>query len=545
MGAIYKAEDQKLDGRAVAIKEMSQSRLKPHEIAPATHMFEQEAKMLANLNHPNLPSIHDYFGEGGRWYLVMDFIEGTTLEERLNKAPGHVLSVEEALNICIQLTKVLGYLHTRPKSIIFRDLKPLNIMITPDDNVYLIDFGIARHFTPGKANDTLHFVSEGYAAPEQYGGKQTTPQSDIYSLGVILHQMLSGNDPQSNNPRYSFRLLQSYNSSLPSDLSNLVASMVNVDTARRPSSMEAVKQELERIQMQVNQEAHQSAWELSGRSTSMSYSPPVIEDDIEDIGDEQEYILPPFTPRNIPSIRPHIPSRPSINEDNVDVLQEDDEDDYYSEPNYTPPRRYAPVPNPAPSRTSSPGIDDDDEVYEPDYPPLPKRRYPQRPSYARRRYSPRLPNSNPPPSRRPSRVSQIQRPSRATATTASKSRFGDALFIGILTGVAAFILNLINFSITISFHLPWLTRLDIIPPMLFLLAGMLTGLIATARHLGFWAGAIAGGLFITLAFLLEPLKNDFSAPLYVSILIFALGGGLLGLLGASLVTIWHPSYSDI
>src|SRR5438876_3995810 len=103
--------------------------------------------------------------------------------------------MEEALDAGMQLCSVLGYLHACQPPIIFRDLKPANIMRTAESNLYLIDFGIARHFKPGQARDTVAFGSPGYAAPEQYGQAQTTPRSDIYSLGAILHQLLSGNDP--------------------------------------------------------------------------------------------------------------------------------------------------------------------------------------------------------------------------------------------------------------------------------------------------------------------------------------------------------------
>src|SRR5713101_1705781 len=165
MGAVYRAEDTQLGNRKVAIKEMSQSGLSPQEVIEAADAFKQEAHILAGLQHPNLPSIHDHFSEAGRWYLVMSFIQGETLEEYLNKAKGGKLPVEEVLQIGIQLCKVLGYLHTQQPPIIFRDLKPSNIMRTSDGHLYLIDFGIARHFKPGQARDTAAYGSMGYASP--------------------------------------------------------------------------------------------------------------------------------------------------------------------------------------------------------------------------------------------------------------------------------------------------------------------------------------------------------------------------------------------
>ncbi len=253
MGAVYKAEDIQFGNRLVALKEMSQSNLDQQEAKNVAEQFKQEAYMLAHLKHPNLPSIYDYFGEHGRWYLVMDFIEGTTLDARLDKMPGHALSVAETIEIGIQLAKVLGYLHSRPSPIIFRDLKPLNIMVTPEDNIYLIDFGIARLFKTGKAKDTIAYVSPGYAAPEQFGRTQTSPQSDIYSLGATLHQLLSGHEPNSNVPLFAFRPLTSYSPNIPPALSNLIDRMVDIDPDKRPASMNDIRKELESVQTQAKQ----------------------------------------------------------------------------------------------------------------------------------------------------------------------------------------------------------------------------------------------------------------------------------------------------
>src|SRR2546428_4305870 len=171
-GAVYKAEDTLFDNRLVALKEMSQGGLSAHEVAEATEAFKREALMLAKLVHPNLPRIYDYFTEQGHCYVIMDFIEGETLQEHLNKSVQGRLPVGKVLEIGIQLCSVLDYLHTRNPPIIFRDLKPANIMLTSDGYIYLIDFGVARHFKTGKARDTIAFGSPGYAAPEQYGKAQ-------------------------------------------------------------------------------------------------------------------------------------------------------------------------------------------------------------------------------------------------------------------------------------------------------------------------------------------------------------------------------------
>lgn len=245
MGAVYQAEDTLLGNRHVALKEMSQSGLSPQEQKEAADAFRQEALMLARLQHPNLPNIFDHFEEHGRWYLVMSFIEGETLEDYLGHAQGGKLPLEEVLQIGTQLCSVLGYLHNRQPAIIFRDLKPANIMRTSDGNIYLIDFGIARHFKPGQAKDTAYYGSMGYAPPEQYGKAQTTPRSDIYSLGATLYQLVSGHDPSSSP--FRFPLLQSLVLSAPAGLATLLTQMLELDEDKRPASMLLVKQELQAL----------------------------------------------------------------------------------------------------------------------------------------------------------------------------------------------------------------------------------------------------------------------------------------------------------
>src|SRR6266446_7824456 len=245
-GAVYKAADTQFGNRLVAIKEMSQSALSPQQIAEATQAFKREALMLAGLNHPHLPSIYEHFIEGGQWYLVMDFIEGQTLEQYLKRVGTHSLSVEQVLDIGIQLCKVLGYLHTRHPPIIFRDLKPSNVMLTPEGEIYLIDFGIARHFKPGQVKDTIAFGSPGYAPPEQYGNTQTTPRADIYSLGALLHQMLTGHDPLSNTPNmFTFPPLRLHEQ--PAGLKELITRMLEMNPANRSANMAEVRRELQGI----------------------------------------------------------------------------------------------------------------------------------------------------------------------------------------------------------------------------------------------------------------------------------------------------------
>lgn len=242
MGAVYVAQDAQLGDRMVAIKEMSQSGLSPQEMQDAAANFKQEAHLLASLHHPHLPSIHDHFESAGRWYLVMSFIQGDTLEDYVSQHPNKRLPAEEVVQIGQQLCDVLDYLHTYRPPIIFRDLKPSNIMRTDTGHIYLIDFGIARLFKPGQAKDTANYGSAGYSPPEQYGHAQTTERSDIYSLGATLYEILSGYSPS----RSPFRLpaLASLLPGVPTPLATLITHMLELDPGRRPASVKAVQQEL-------------------------------------------------------------------------------------------------------------------------------------------------------------------------------------------------------------------------------------------------------------------------------------------------------------
>jgi len=249
MGAVYQVEDLRLRRALRAAKELSQNGMSGAELRAATDAFEREAQMLAQLHSPHLPSIYDHFPEDGRWYLVMDFIEGETLAERLDKITEGKFAPSEAIRVAYQLCAVLHELHSYQPPIIFRDLKPGNIMLTPRDHVYLIDFGIARFFKQGQTKDTVALGSPGYAAPEQYGRAQTTPSSDIYSLGVTLHQMLSGHDPSADP--FQFADLQLDHIPCGPALATLVAEMVELKREKRLSTALEVKQRLEQIAQQL------------------------------------------------------------------------------------------------------------------------------------------------------------------------------------------------------------------------------------------------------------------------------------------------------
>jgi serine/threonine protein kinase len=147
------------------------------------------------LNHPGLARVSNFFNEGEMWFLVMDWVDGETLSDRLRAAGGR-LPVSESIAVIDQLCDVLQYLHNQQPPVIFRDLKPSNIMVNQQGQVKLIDFGTARFFKPEQSRDTVNLGTPGYAAPEQYGGiGQSDGRVDIYSLGVVLHELVTGHNP--------------------------------------------------------------------------------------------------------------------------------------------------------------------------------------------------------------------------------------------------------------------------------------------------------------------------------------------------------------
>ena len=322
MGAVYKAEDTRFSRRYVAIKEMSQSHLDSVELDMAIARFQQEADMLASLVHPNLPRITDRFSDQERSYLVMDFVEGKTLLELIKETPNHQLPVAQVLHYARQLCDVLIYLHEHYPPIIFRDLKPTNVMITPRGQVFLIDFGIARSFKEGKSQDTFFLGSPGYAPPEQHGYAQTNPRSDLYGLGATLHYCLTGRDPYYSQDRFSFPPARQLNPQVPPDFDQLIERLVAQNERERPASAREVQQALMRISQEAS--AHTStmlpmtpmtpAPVTNPASAPTQYAPPSVRGNDNAGGSPRSPTTPIMPPgsSSIPPLGQQVPSIPAI-----------------------------------------------------------------------------------------------------------------------------------------------------------------------------------------------------------------------------------------
>lgn len=273
MGSVYLAQDTRLP-REWALKEMSDNFQDIEERKAAEESFVAEAQILAALNHPNLPRIVDFFQEQGKHYLVMDFIAGTTLERRLQQGP---LNVSESLRIGVQVAQVLEYLHQQPQPVIFRDLKPANVILTPDGRPMLVDFGIARLFRQGAGKDTRALGTPGYAAPEQYGRGQSDHRTDLYALGATLHHCLGGVDP-AEHP-FQFESLSKARPDMPPELDRVVLRAVSLKPEDRFQNATDVRQALEGIERELSRSgvlpSSSKTAELSAQPPPPAAAPPV------------------------------------------------------------------------------------------------------------------------------------------------------------------------------------------------------------------------------------------------------------------------------
>lgn len=238
MGAVYLASDRNLGGAVRAVKEMVQSYIEGERQEKAVEDFKRESLLLSTLDHVSIPTIYDYFFDEAehRFYLVMKYIPGGDLATRLRTSVEGRLEEDVVLDWAIQLTDVLEYLHRHDPPIVYRDLKPANVMVdSKTGRVMLIDFGIAR-WVQGEQKGVTAVGTMGYAPPELFGGN-VDPRSDIYSLGATLFHLLTGADPQANpllifdfkkNPRP-----RQINTALSAGIDGIISKAVDYEPASR------------------------------------------------------------------------------------------------------------------------------------------------------------------------------------------------------------------------------------------------------------------------------------------------------------------------
>lgn len=244
--AVYLAADMREDGAERAIKEMSEADLSPRDREKTINNFLREAEILFNLQHPALAKVHKFFVEDRKHYLVMEYVAGQNLEDVMMQA-GRPLEWERVVEWGIALCDVFTYLHEQRPPIIYRDLKPPNVMLTPEGHIKLVDFGIARQLYPTSTQDTAQLGTDGYAPPEQYDA-HSEPRSDLYALGATMYHLLTGRVPESAPARLGGRALtpiRTHNPAVPETVERVVATALSLNAQDRFTSAARMGEALE------------------------------------------------------------------------------------------------------------------------------------------------------------------------------------------------------------------------------------------------------------------------------------------------------------
>jgi serine/threonine protein kinase len=255
MGSIYLAEDNRLPGRLCAIKEVQQDiNLSEAIREQGREQFYREASVLAQLDHPNLPKVSDFFSEGECDYLVMDYVPGEDLKTIMDRSrrDGHFLPQSDVLKWANQLADALEYLHSQPSPVIHRDIKPSNLKITPSGLVKLVDFGLVKQLVPDEMTVTV-IQGRGtalYTPLEQYGGDagHTDARSDIYAFGATLYHLLTNHQPTEAKQRFlqpaSLHPPRELNPNINPSVESAILWAMALHPDNRPQSIKAFRQSL-------------------------------------------------------------------------------------------------------------------------------------------------------------------------------------------------------------------------------------------------------------------------------------------------------------
>ncbi|MDL4838923.1 serine/threonine-protein kinase [Aquibacillus rhizosphaerae] len=242
MSIVYLAMDNRLN-KSLVIKDIRKRDNSDNELL--INSLVVEANMLKKLDHGALPKIYDIIESEGDIYVVMDYIEGESLKEKLSRETR--VPAKQVIEWAKQLSDVLDYLHGRePHPIIYRDMKPDNIMLTPDGKIKLIDFGTSREFKIDHSTDTTNLGTKTYAAPEQIAGKQTDARTDIYSLGVTLYHLVTGKSL--SEPPFEIKPIRYWDASLPEGLEHIINLCTQIEPDNRYQSCEELSYDLENVE---------------------------------------------------------------------------------------------------------------------------------------------------------------------------------------------------------------------------------------------------------------------------------------------------------
>ena len=251
MSVVYLAMDKRLN-KQWAVKEFRKDK-DDYSNQMALKALLDEANLMKKLDHPTLPRIVDIIDDNSSVYIVMDYIEGESLNKVL--AVSGAQPEEAVIEWAKQLSEVLDYLHTQNPPVIYRDMKPANIMLKPDGTIRLIDFGIAREYKEGKDGDTEAIGTRGYAAPEQFGGRgQTDARTDIFSLGITLYHLVTGHNPA--EPPYEIYPIRHWNPNLSSALEWMIQKCVQQNPEERFQSCAEITYVLENLDKFLSEYIH-------------------------------------------------------------------------------------------------------------------------------------------------------------------------------------------------------------------------------------------------------------------------------------------------
>ena len=266
MSVVYQARNERAN-KIWAIKEIRKDGMQNYEVVRQNLIAETD--MLKKLNHPNLPSIVDVIDREGTFLIVMDYIQGKPLSDVL-KASG-AQPQDDVIEWSKQLCDVLGYLHSRNPAIIYRDMKPSNVMLKPDNNIALIDFGTAREFKSSSVADTTCLGTRGYAAPEQFGGQgQTDARTDIYCLGATMYHLVTGHNPAT--PPYEMYPIRQWNPLLSSGLEQIILKCTQLNPNDRYQSCAELLYALDNIQYleEESRKSQKTKWNIFWTSVALT-----------------------------------------------------------------------------------------------------------------------------------------------------------------------------------------------------------------------------------------------------------------------------------
>lgn len=268
MSEVYLAANEE-NNRTVAVKGIYSANIRDFEAVK--HAIKTETELMRKLDHPSVPKIHEVIDIDDRMYLIMDFVEGTSLNQIVTEGP---LDEAKTLDIGRQLADVLGYLHSQPQPVIYRDMKPANIILKPDGKIMLIDFGTARVYKEKNLEDTTCLGTRGFAAPEQYGGMgQTDARTDIYGLGVTLYNLVTGKNP--SEAPYEVQPIRKIDPALSYGLEYMIDTCTKNDPNKRFQSAAEVLSAFDNMK-KLGSQAHRRAI-CAGLATKIAEAIPLTE----------------------------------------------------------------------------------------------------------------------------------------------------------------------------------------------------------------------------------------------------------------------------